>query len=109
MIWYGCGRNGKTTLTDIIATVLDKAFTPLAKEVLTKAGQKQAGAASPHLMPLVGARLGVAAETEAGEQTDSSATKVLTGNNRVVFRQLYGEMEEHRITAKVVVENEQQT
>lgn len=92
-IWYGPkGANGKSTLVALMEKLLGDFFAMGEKEVFINIGRDASpGAASPHLYRLRGRRLVIFAESSEGDKINESHVKVLTGNDSIPCRPLYGE------------------
>jgi putative DNA primase/helicase len=87
-ILHGSGRNGKSTLVELIQHVLgDYSKNTDTETVLAK---KYSGVGND-VAALVGARFVSAAEIEAGRQLAEAKVKNLTGSDTVTARFLYGE------------------
>ncbi len=87
----GPGGNGKTTLVESIAKMLGDYSVKLDFATLcsSKHGSRKAGAASPDLVPLRGARLAYASEGDQSARLDSGVVKLLTGGESITARPLY--------------------
>ena len=89
-ILHGRGANGKSTLLETLLHVIG----PYARQtqpetlMLTK---KNAGQATPELAMLPGVRFLSTVETQENRKMNESLVKQLTGNDRVMARQLYAE------------------
>jgi|GEM_PF-2288989 P4 family phage/plasmid primase-like protien len=88
-IFYGSGRNGKTTLIEIISGVFGSYLevTPI-ETFLDKAFQKGAGDPHPEIMALQGARLVTASESRDGDSLNEALVKRLTGGDKLSARGL---------------------
>jgi putative DNA primase/helicase len=85
---YGSGKNGKTTLVELLRDGLgDYAQNTSPETILNK---RQEGVGND-VAALKGARFVSAAEVEQGRQLAESKVKNLTGNDTVTARKLYGE------------------
>jgi P4 family phage/plasmid primase-like protien len=94
-IAWGGGRNGKSTLVNIIKKILTKDknnsfFTTLSETALMSCASKSAGSANPEVMPLVSARLAVLSEIDKNEELNAKRVKTLTGGDSLSARPLYG-------------------
>jgi putative DNA primase/helicase len=88
----GEGGSGKTTLTESVAAMLGDYACKLPFESLCKSKHgRQAGGATPDLVPIRGARLVYATEGDASSQLDSGRVKELTGGEPITVRALYQE------------------
>lgn len=86
-ILWGEGLNGKSTVINILKTILQQFYVTCSESVLIK--QERSGGATPELMPLQTARLAVVAETEEQQTLNGPRVKKLTGNDSVCARDLY--------------------
>jgi putative DNA primase/helicase len=99
---HGAGANGKSTILNIIQSVMGDYAVSLPTETLM-AGKRDATAASPDLMMLRGARLALATETEDGHRLAEARVKQLTGGDSITARALYGSFVTFPPTAKLVM------
>lgn len=89
-IFWGVGRNGKSTVIDIIRKILGKKlFVTCSENVLLKSNSSSS--TSPELVRIQGARLIVLSETDKQEKLNSKRIKGLTGGDEIVARQLFRE------------------
>ena len=91
-IWYGEGRNGKSSLAKLLGSMLTRTtrgrgtgFEALSKEIFITdprafKGSKSSHAA--HLMPLKGLRCGVSSELDDRELLDTQTVRLITGGGR---------------------------
>lgn len=87
-ILYGFGKNGKSTLVELLQKVLgDYSTNTDVETLLTKRG----GGVPNDVAALKGARFVSAAEVEKGRRLAESKVKQLTGNDTVTARFLHGE------------------
>ena len=90
-IFWGSGRNGKTTLTEIIAHVLGDLAGPLESEMLlVQRFAKNSGGPTSDIMALRGKRIVWASEIGQGRTLNVGKLKWLTGGDTLVGRQPYG-------------------
>jgi len=87
-ISWGVGCNGKSSLINILKSILGKFFVSISEDVFIKK-DKGGGGATPELMPLIGARLAVLSETDEKEKLNSKRIKSLTGSDTISARALY--------------------
>jgi putative DNA primase/helicase len=87
-ISWGVGRNGKSSLVNILKEILGKFFVSISEDVFIKK-DKAGGGATPELMPLIGARFAVLSETDEKEKLNSKRIKSLTGSDTISARALY--------------------
>ena len=103
-IWHGVGRNGKGALCTLLRAMLAGFYTQLDRSVLLAGQQSGAGAATPQLMALRTARLGVFSESKEGDELNETLVKALTGDDPISARQLYCKQTEFRARAKLVLQ-----
>ena len=88
-ISWGVGRNGKSSLVNILKEILGKFFVSISEDVFIKKDKGGGGSATPELMPLIGARFAVLSETDEKEKLNSKRIKSLTGSDTISARALY--------------------
>ena len=90
-ILWGIGRNGKTTLIEIISHVLGPYAGQIEPEMLlsNKFG-RQSGGPSPDILALFGKRFMTGSETEQHRTFNVPKIKLLSGGDTLVARPLYG-------------------
>lgn len=89
-IFYGPGgANGKTTLINMVATVLGSFFVQAHKEVFLRVNGCGAGNASPYIAELRGKRMSVFCEAEVGDKINEGQIKAFTGGDKIKCRPLY--------------------
>ncbi|OPY75191.1 MAG: hypothetical protein A4E65_03618 [Syntrophorhabdus sp. PtaU1.Bin153] len=101
----GKGRNGKSTLVEIISFILGGYAGQIESEMLLaqKFG-RQSGGPSPDIMALRGKRFVHCSETESGRHFNLSKVKWLSGGDTLTGRELYGkELVTFRPTHKIVL------
>jgi len=92
IICWGTGRNGKTTLFNIIASVLGLLASPVKSEIILWQGRNRSSAgADPDLMSLRGLRIAWCSEIEKGRSLSASRLKKLCGGDPIEARALYSE------------------
>ena len=93
-IFWGVGANGKSTLMEVLATVLGDLAGPIKSEILLsqKYGQSASGP-NAELMTLRGKRLAWASETDQGRSLDESKVKMLVGGDSIIARAPYARRE----------------
>ncbi len=87
-ICHGAGKNGKSTLLELMQLILGTDYATAAK-FSTFIVSKYADASSYDLATLEGARLVTAAEPEKSKRLDESILKQLTGGDLLKARQIY--------------------
>jgi len=98
---WGTGRNGKSTLIDLVKQILGPYFTALHDSAVMKQDKKSG--ATPELMPLLIARTAVINETEKDQELNSVRIKSLTGSDDISARELYGKQITFRPKAKMIM------
>ncbi|MGO9813435.1 MAG: phage/plasmid primase, P4 family [Isosphaeraceae bacterium] len=97
-IAFGKGRNGKNTVLDPIAAVLNDYSTTSDPRVFLRSGKNDHPTA---LADLFGRRYVMTDEVDEGEQLAEALVKRLTGNPRLKSRFLYHDNFEFDITCKI--------
>lgn len=89
-IAYGAGRNGKTTLSRLIMSILgDYAKRTPTETIMAK--KHESGIPNHDLAPLVGVRFATVSETEEGRKLNVSKVKDMAGDEVMTARFLYQE------------------
>ncbi|HEU0221433.1 MAG TPA: phage/plasmid primase, P4 family [Paracoccaceae bacterium] len=91
---YGTGRNGKTTLVDLIARMMGEYATSLPVETLTGTEARKGADATPDLIRIPGARMVRAGEPEEGIRFREALVKLLTGGEPILIRRMREEFVE---------------
>ncbi|MFX3544889.1 DNA primase family protein [Ralstonia mannitolilytica] len=86
---YGHGANGKSVFIETLKYIMGDYSRAIASETLA-ATKRQAGAATPDLVPLVGVRLAMCTETEDNTSMAESLVKSLVSGDSMAVRQNYG-------------------
>ncbi|MCG7626036.1 DNA primase family protein [Epibacterium sp. Ofav1-8] len=92
--FYGGGRNGKSTLMDLIGRIMDDYGTTIPIETLTGSEQRKGSDATPDLVRLPGARYVRASEPEQGQKMKEALIKSLTGGEAIMIRRMMQEFVE---------------
>lgn len=92
--FFGGGRNGKSTMVDVIARILADYGTTLPIETLTGTEQRKGSDATPDLVRLPGARFVRASEPEQGKRMKEALIKALTGGEAIMIRRMMQEFVE---------------
>lgn len=92
--FYGGGRNGKSTLVELIAKIIGDYGTTLPIESLTGDQQRKGSDATPDLVRLPGARLVRASEPDKGQSMKEGLIKALTGGEAILIRRMMKEFVE---------------
>lgn len=91
IILYGPGRNGKSTLVDVLSDVLGHAVAAIPAETLLSQGfYSTGGAPRADLMMMRGKRLVWTSETGKDREFDVEMVKRLTGGDPITARSPYG-------------------
>lgn len=85
---YGHGANGKSVFIETLKYIMGDYSRAIASETLA-ATKRQAGAATPDLVPLVGARLAMCTETEDNTSMAESLVKSLVSGDSMAVRDNY--------------------
>ncbi len=99
-IFYGTGKNGKTTLVEVWRDVLGDYAANTDTETLLMRRYQGVG---NDVAALKGARLVSAAEVEKGRRLAEAKVKQLTGNDTVTARYLFGEPFDFKPEFKLVI------
>lgn len=91
---YGSGRNGKSTLLELIARIMGPYAASVPIESLSGTEQRKGGDATPDLVRLPGARLVRASEPERGTKMREALIKQLTGGADILVRRMMQEFVE---------------
>ncbi len=96
-VWYGIGRNGKTTLCETIQQDVlgDYAGVMAIETVMQQRTDSAPGGARSDLMALQSKRFMTASESEEGRKLNVSRIKTLTGGDCISARAVFGK---HQIT-----------
>lgn len=89
-LWYGIGLNGKGSLSKLLIKLMGPFYVQTRKEVAIKSASAAKGSATPHIVPLVAARICMISETEVTDKLDSGFIKTVSGNDPISCRPLYG-------------------
>lgn len=107
---HGSGRNGKSTLVDVLARVMGDYATSLPIESLTGNGAdaRKGSEATPDLVRLPGARMVRASEPEEGVRFKEALIKQLTGGEPILIRKMREEFIEVRPIFKLTLSGNHQ-
>ncbi|MBY6121828.1 hypothetical protein KUV64_22085 [Mameliella alba] len=100
---YGHGRNGKSTLVDLLARIVADYGTTLPIESLTGSEQRKGSDATPDLVRLPGARFVRASEPEQGQKMKEALVKALTGGEPILVRRMMQEFVEIQPQFKLTI------
>ena len=106
-IWWGQGSNGKGTVSNLVKMIMCQFYVQASKDVMIKSDKPSSnkGAATPHLIPLVTARLGMLSETSVDDKLDDAFVKSCSGNDPISARPLYGKQFEFIPRTKLVLQS----
>lgn len=94
VLLHGEGRNGKSTLIDIVSRMMGDYATSLPIATLTGEDRRKGAEATPDLVRTPGARLVRSAEPKEGMAFDESLIKSLTSGEPILVRRLNHEFNE---------------
>lgn len=101
-ILYGCGKNGKSTLINIMNLILLNRFCiPISDQVVTLG--KNNSSHTAFIVPLITARVGIKSESEDGEELHSKLIKQLTGDDLISYRALFKEESQFKNKCKILL------
>lgn len=100
---YGGGRNGKSTLVDLIADIMAEYAVTIPIESLTGSEQRKGSDATPDLVRIPGARMVRASEPEAGTKMKEALIKQLTGGEPLLIRRMAQEFVEVKPEFKLTI------
>ena len=92
VFWGELGSNGKSVLIELLRSVLEENiyYATLSGDSLLKNHHKSSpGSATPHLMPLFGARIAIVDESDKAVKLNEGIIKRITGNKTCTVRPLY--------------------
>ena len=90
IIFQGSGRNGKSTMINLITDVLgDYAYPVDPNLFLSKNTTQSSSNPRPDILKLQNKRLVIASETKKGEKLDESFIKNMTGHDKLTARALH--------------------
>jgi phage/plasmid-associated DNA primase len=101
-VFYGeSGDNGKSALLNIMEKIMGNSlYTSVDKKMFTQ--MKHSGGATPELCQCVGKWLGTYGET-TNELLDDTTIKMITGQDTITIRPLYGESIAVRLVMKLLL------
>jgi len=103
VFFYGQGRNGKSTLVDLICRLLGDYSTTVPFETLAGDDRRKGSEATPDLVRVPGARLVRASEPETGMKFRESMVKSLTSGEPILIRRMREEFIEIYPTFKLII------
>lgn len=93
-VFIGEGRNGKSTMFEMIMEILGELAWTIAPEMLLEQRNIRSSAGpSADLYSLMGRRMVIASETDDGVRISESQVKRLTGGDKIKTREPYGRKE----------------
>jgi len=102
-MFTGGGKNGKSTLVNIMNRILGSYTSALDESILVRRKESSSGAASSHLMRLKNCRMGVLSETRDGEKLNSTLIKQITGGDEITARELHQTQTTFKSVCKLVL------
>ena len=95
VLWGELGRNGKSTLLEVLGAVLGRLAGPIEAEMLLESGRVRSSAGpSPDMLSLRGKRLVWASESDEGRKLNAGRIKSLTGGDTLTARGMYAKWPE---------------
>ena len=83
-VFWGEGKNGKSTLINICKKILGDYYSVLDETVMTKTVVSRGP--TPELVPLAKCRVATLPESEDGEKINSKRLKTITGDDMITYR-----------------------
>lgn len=102
-VWYGHGANGKSTLIDLVLSIMGDYAQKMSGDLLTASKTRSSSGPSPDVARLRGVRLAAGSEVAEGNRWDEPLVKTLTGGDRIVARHLHQEPIEFDPTWKLIL------
>lgn len=103
VFFHGAGRNGKSTLVDLVARMMGEYATTIPIETLTGTETRKGSDATPDMVRLPGARMVRASEPEEGIRFKEALIKLLTGGEPVMIRRMREEFVEVKPVFKLTI------
>lgn len=103
VFFWGQGRNGKSTLVDLVGRIMGDYATTVPFETLAGDDRRRGSEATPDLARLPGARLVRAAEPEQKMKFRESMVKSLTSGEPIPVRRLHADFIDFYPTFKLLV------
>jgi putative DNA primase/helicase len=101
--FHGGGRNGKSTLVDIVCRIIGDYSTTVPIETLAGDQKRKGGDATPDLMRLPAARLVRASEPESTMKFKEATIKSLTSDEPILIRALHKDFNEVYPSFKLII------
>lgn len=103
LFFYGAGRNGKSTLIDLMVEILGDYAVTMSIDSFAGDSRRAGAEATPDLARLPGARLVAASEPEMGVHLKDALIKSLTGGEVISVRRLHQDFFELKPQFKIVL------
>ena len=103
VFFYGAGRNGKSTLVDLLVEVFGDYAVTLSIDSFAGESRRGGAEATPDLARLPGARFVSASEPEMGVKLKDALIKALTGGEKIPVRRLHQDFIEVDPQFKIVL------
>jgi putative DNA primase/helicase len=103
VFFYGIGRNGKSTLLDLLVSIFGDYAVTLSIDSFAGESRRGGAEATPDLARLPGARLVSASEPEMGVKLKDALIKALTGGEKIPVRRLHQDFIEVDPQFKIVL------
>lgn len=101
-VCWGIGRNGKSTLVNILKNILGPYSQTCTKDALIK--KERSSGATPELTPFIGSRIVECNETAEEDALNVDRMKALTGDDIIKIRELYQKRHiEIKPTSKILI------
>ena len=104
LFFYGAGRNGKSTMVELICDILGDYAVTLSIDSFAGEGKRGGNEATPDLARLPGARLVAASEPEMGVKLKDALIKTMTGGEKMPVRRLHQDFIEIDPQFKIVLQ-----
>lgn len=103
VIFEGQGANGKSTMMNVVASILGDYVQTVPVETFLHQERKSGSGPSPDIARLVGARLVRTSEPEPGSRLSESVLKQYTGGEKMVARRLHKDFFEFKPQGKLTL------
>lgn len=103
LFFYGAGRNGKSTLVDLVVEILGDYAISMSIDSFAGDSKRAGAEATPDLARLPGARLVAASEPEMGVNLKDALIKSLTGGEAISVRRLHQDFFELKPQFKIIL------
>lgn len=102
-IFYGLGRNGKSTVVNVLNEVFGSYQRPMSSDTLLLRRGGSKGGTRSDIAALLGCRLAVTSETDEYAKLDQNFIKQISGGDAISFRALYQEESRARFHCMLVM------